>query len=125
LQLQQAFGGRGQAEIKSGIGATDCLRRQVHLGIGRRRFRKRTIQTNETGRKSNGFCARFPGKKRRRWITLAVLAIASLGALSAFTACGGGFGLVVPQSKAATYTLTITGTSGSVQQSTTVQLTVE
>jgi hypothetical protein len=67
----------------------------------------------------------LPGKKRRRWITLAVLAIASLGAFSALTACGGGFGLVLPQSKAATYTLTITGTSGSVQQSTTVELTVE
>jgi hypothetical protein len=67
----------------------------------------------------------LPGKKRRRWITLAVLAIASLGALSAFTACGGGFGLVEPESGAGTYTLTITGTSGSVQQSTSVQLTVE
>jgi hypothetical protein len=67
----------------------------------------------------------LPGKKRRRWITLAVLAIASLGAFSALTACGGGFGLVLPESGAGTYTLTITGTSGSVQQSTTVQLTVE
>ncbi len=67
----------------------------------------------------------LPGKKRRRWITLAVLAIASLGAFSALTACGGGFGLVVPESRAGTYTLIITGTSGSVQQSTTVQLTVE
>ena len=67
----------------------------------------------------------LPGKKRRRWITLAVLAIASLGAFSALTACGGGFGLVVPESGAGTYTLTITGTSGSVQQSTTVQLTVQ
>jgi len=67
----------------------------------------------------------LPGKKRRHWITLAVLAIASLGAFSALTACGGGFGLVVPESGAGTYTLAITGTSGSVQQSTTVQLTVE
>jgi hypothetical protein len=67
----------------------------------------------------------LPGKKRRRWTTLAVLAVASLGAFSALTACGGGFGLVVPESGAGTYTLTITGTSGSVQQSTTVQLTVQ
>jgi Beta-propeller repeat len=67
----------------------------------------------------------LPGKKRRRWITLCVLAIASLGAFSALTACGGGFGLAVHEKGAATYTLTITGTSGSVQQSTTVQLTVE
>jgi hypothetical protein len=67
----------------------------------------------------------LPGKKRRRWITIAVLAIASLGAFSALTACGGGFGLAVHEKGAATYTLTITGTSGSVQQSTTVQLAVE
>jgi hypothetical protein len=67
----------------------------------------------------------LPGKKRRRWITLAVLAIASLGAFSTLTACGGGFGLAVHESGAGTYTLTITGTSGSVQQSTAVQLTVE
>jgi hypothetical protein len=64
----------------------------------------------------------LPDKKRRRRITLAVLAFASLGALSALTACGGGFGMIAP---AATYNITITGTGGSVQQSTTVQLTVE
>ena len=64
----------------------------------------------------------LPGRKRRRWITLAVLAIASLGAFSALTACGGGFGL---GASATSYTVTVTGTSGSVQQSTTVQLTVE
>jgi len=64
----------------------------------------------------------LPGKKRRRWITLAALAIASLGAFSALTACGGGFGM---GASATSYTITVTGTGGSVQQSTTVQLTVE
>jgi hypothetical protein len=66
----------------------------------------------------------LPGKKRRRWITLAVLALASLGAFSALTACGGGFGFRMGTA-ATNYSITITGTSGSAQQSTTVQLTVE
>jgi YVTN family beta-propeller protein len=64
----------------------------------------------------------LPGKRRRRWITLTVLAVASLGAFAALTACGGGFGLTGP---AQTYTVTVTGTSGAQQQTTTVQLTVE
>jgi hypothetical protein len=64
-----------------------------------------------------------PGK-RRRWITLGVLLVASLGAITALSGCGGGFGLakvIQPQS----YTVTVTGTSGSDIQTTTVQLTVE
>jgi uncharacterized repeat protein (TIGR03803 family) len=66
----------------------------------------------------------LPGKKRRRWITLALLLFASLGAFTALTACGGGFGLVrvIPP---ASYTITVTGTSGAEQQITTVQLTVQ
>jgi len=63
----------------------------------------------------------LPGK-RRRWITQAVLLVAALGAFGALTACGGGFGF---QSPARTYTITVTGTSGAIQQSTTVQLTVQ
>jgi hypothetical protein len=62
-----------------------------------------------------------PGKQRRRWITLGVLLLASLGAL---TGCGGGFAL----SKSSTpisYAVTVTGTSGSYVQNTTVQLTVQ
>jgi N-acetylneuraminic acid mutarotase len=66
----------------------------------------------------------LPGRTRRRWITLAVLAFASLGAFSALTACGGGFGFRMGAA-ATNYTITVTGSSGSVQQSTTVQLTVE
>jgi hypothetical protein len=64
----------------------------------------------------------LPGKRRRRWITLTVLLLASLGAFTALTACGGGFGFT---SSATSYTITITGSSGSVQQTTTVPLTVE
>jgi len=64
----------------------------------------------------------LPGNRRRRWITLALLLFASLGAFTALTACGGGFALTQP---AQTYTITVTGTSGSDVQSTTVQLTVQ
>jgi ABC-type glycerol-3-phosphate transport system substrate-binding protein len=53
---------------------------------------------------------------------MALLLIASLGAFTGLTACGGGFGLTAaPQS----YTITVTGTSGTEVQTTTVQLTVE
>jgi hypothetical protein len=64
----------------------------------------------------------IPGKRRRRWMTLGVLLLASLGTLTALSGCGGGFSFIQP---AQTYTLTITGTSGSDTHSTTVQLTVE
>jgi uncharacterized repeat protein (TIGR01451 family) len=58
---------------------------------------------------------------RRRWVTLAVLLFASLGALTALTGCGGGFGLTTSTS----YSVTVTGTSGAIQQTTTVQLIVK
>ena len=64
----------------------------------------------------------LPGKRRRRWITLALLLFASLGAFTALTACGGGFTLKQP---AQIYTITVTGTSGTDVQTTTVQLTVQ
>jgi Domain of unknown function DUF11/FG-GAP-like repeat/Putative binding domain, N-terminal len=60
-------------------------------------------------------------KLRRRWLTLAVLLIASLGALTALSGCGGGFGLTTSTN----YSITVTGTSGAIQQTTTVQLTVQ
>jgi hypothetical protein len=66
----------------------------------------------------------LPGKRRRRWISMALLLIASLGASTALTACGGGFGLVTA-APATSYNITVTGTSGSVVQTTTVQLTIE
>ena len=66
----------------------------------------------------------LPGKRRRRWMTLAVLLFASLGVVAALSGCGGGFGLasVAPPTS---YTVTVTGTSGADIQTTTVQLTVE
>jgi hypothetical protein len=64
----------------------------------------------------------IPGKRRRRWIGLGMLLLASLGALTALSGCGGGFRFVQPPQ---TYTLSITGTSGDDTHSTTVQLTVE
>ena len=60
-------------------------------------------------------------KLRRRWFMLAVLLFASLGALTALTGCGGGFGLKTSTS----YSITVTGTSGAIQQTTNVQLTVQ
>jgi hypothetical protein len=65
----------------------------------------------------------IPGKRRRRWITLTGLLLASFGAVTAMTSCGGGFS--IPMTPAQTYTVTVTATSGTVQQTTTVQLTVE
>jgi len=64
-----------------------------------------------------------PGKRRRRWLALGVLLFVSLGALTALSGCGGGFAL--PGSPAQSYTITVAGTSGSDQQTTTVQLTVQ
>ena len=64
-----------------------------------------------------------PRKQRRRWMTLGLLLFASLGGISALTGCaGGGFNLIPP---AKTYTVTVNATVGAVQQTTTVQLTVE
>jgi multisubunit Na+/H+ antiporter MnhE subunit len=65
----------------------------------------------------------------RRWrnafrgkLLLLVVALASLATAAALTGCGGGFAL--PQTSQS-YTLTITGTGGSDNHSTTVQLTVQ
>jgi hypothetical protein len=63
-----------------------------------------------------------PGKRRRRWIAMAVLLLASFGAATALTGCGGGFSF---KQAVQTYTLTIAATSGNDTQTTTVQLTVE
>lgn len=68
-----------------------------------------------------GLCM-VPGRRCRHWIALALLAIASLGALTVLTACGGGFGLTAPPQS---FSITITGTSGTDVETTTVQLTVE
>jgi MYXO-CTERM domain-containing protein len=62
----------------------------------------------------------LPGKRRRRWLALGILLVASLGALTILSGCGGGFSL--PQ---VPYTITVTGTSGNITQTTTVQLTLQ
>lgn len=67
----------------------------------------------------------LPGKRRRRRITLGLLLFVSLSAFTALTACGGGFGVGTSTPAAMNYSITVIGTSGSVQQTTTVQLTVE
>ena len=66
-----------------------------------------------------------PGKRRRRWLTLAVLLIASLGALTALSACGGGFQLPSHESPPLTITVNGANASGAIVSSTTVQLTVQ
>jgi len=62
-------------------------------------------------------------RRRRRLVTLALLLFGSLGALTAITGCGGGF--ASPIAPATTYNITVTGTSGAVQQTTTVTLIVQ
>ncbi len=63
-------------------------------------------------------------RTRKRWrnLLLAVVALTTLGATAFLFGCGGGFGF--PQ-QSQTYSLTITGASGSDTHSTTVQLTVQ
>jgi hypothetical protein len=62
----------------------------------------------------------LPGKRHRRWLSLAILLAASLGAL---TGCGGGF--TQRGSTVASYTIHITATSGSDVKTATLQLTVQ
>ena len=63
-----------------------------------------------------------PRKQRRRWTALGLLLFASLAGVATLTGCGGGFNLI-PTAK--TYTVTVTASIGSVQQTTNVQLTVQ
>jgi hypothetical protein len=70
-----------------------------------------------------GLC--FGGTRRRRWLTLCLLLFASLGTAATLSGCGGGFGIGNNLPAAQNYTITVTGTSGAEQQTTTVQLTVE
>jgi len=63
-----------------------------------------------------------PRKARRSWLTLGLLLLVSLGAIPALSGCSGGFNLIPPPK---IYTVTITGSIGAVQQTSTVQLTVE
>ncbi|HEY4356612.1 MAG TPA: choice-of-anchor D domain-containing protein [Acidobacteriaceae bacterium] len=65
----------------------------------------------------------LPHKRRRRFAALGVLLLASLGAITALTGCGGGW--QKPGPGTLNYTITVTATSGATQQTTTVQLTVQ
>jgi sugar lactone lactonase YvrE len=65
------------------------------------------------------------GRKRIPRTLVLVLALASLGvATSLLSGCGGGFANT-PSTPAGNYVITVTGTSGSIQASTTVTLAVE
>jgi len=59
-------------------------------------------------------------KASRRWMLLAIAALSILPIL-AISGCSGGYFGPVPQ----TFTVTVTGTSGSLQETTTVSLTVQ
>jgi sugar lactone lactonase YvrE len=63
----------------------------------------------------------LPRRRARHWLALGILMLASLGALT-LSGCGGGF---YSGSASHSYTITVTGTSGTDVQTTTVQLTVE
>jgi hypothetical protein len=52
---------------------------------------------------------------------LLVLAVLAMLPMLALSGCGGGYFGPAPQ----TYTVTVTGTSGSLQESTTISLTVQ
>jgi large repetitive protein len=68
--------------------------------------------------------AGFGGTARRRFAALAILFVAVSGSIVLFCACSGGFagGAVTPKG---VYVITVTGTSGSLQASTTVNLVVD
>ena len=62
--------------------------------------------------------------RRRRRIFLSLGCLLLVGVSGALSACGGGFALPQTKPASATYTITVTGTSGSLQHSTSVQITV-
>jgi hypothetical protein len=64
----------------------------------------------------------LPFRRRRRLSSSLCCLLLLLVVGGALSACGGGFAL--PQQPSATYTVTVNGTSGSLQHSTSVQITV-
>ena len=64
----------------------------------------------------------WPARRRRRLLGLCAIALASLGAVTALSGCGGGFALLKPTQ---TYTVTIAATGAGQTQTTTVLLTVQ
>jgi Bacterial Ig-like domain (group 3)/Bacterial Ig-like domain (group 2) len=69
-----------------------------------------------------GLC--FIGAGRRRWLALCLVLMSSLGVVASLTGCGGSSGSSNKTSPQ-TYTITVTGTSGTEIQTATVQLTVQ
>lgn len=99
-----------------------------------------TIQTAASNTTASAFRSSWPfaatmlpflglllpkGRRRARWI-LGIFILVTLGAVSTLTGCSGGFGSSGSGGgPSGSTTITVTGTSGSVQQSTTVQLVVQ
>jgi hypothetical protein len=66
----------------------------------------------------------LPFRRRRRIFQSLGCLLLLLGVTGALSACGGGFALPQTKPAPATYTITVTGTSGSLQHSTSVRITV-
>jgi hypothetical protein len=64
----------------------------------------------------------IPAKRRRGWLALVVLFVASLGAIGALSGCGGQSSGASSSSK--NYMIIVTGSSGTSTQTTTLQLTM-
>jgi hypothetical protein len=64
-------------------------------------------------------------QKLGRFICLLLLAFAGIAATTALSGCGSSAGGTTTVSKGTQYTITVTGTSGSVTANTTVTLTIE
>jgi 6-phosphogluconolactonase (cycloisomerase 2 family) len=72
-----------------------------------------------------GICV-IPRKLRRRWLTMVLLACISLGVMTTMCSCNGVLQtLHFKTYQAGSSTLTVTGTSGSITQTTTVQLVLQ
>jgi hypothetical protein len=68
---------------------------------------------------------RRSGQKLGRFICLLLLALAGIAATTALSGCGSSAGGTTTVPQGTQYTITVTATSGSVTQNTTVTLTIE
>ena len=67
----------------------------------------------------------LPAVTRRRVVPKLRFLLTLAAVVAALSGCGGGYALPEGQTQSKVYTVTVTGTSGSLQHSTTVQLTVQ